>query len=152
MTIDTLKGKIGEYIKGTDTFLDEVAVTVDRDAIIPVCRILKEDEECLFDFLSDCCGVDRLPETPRFMVVYNLYSLKHRHRIRIKVPLEESDAEIDSLTPIWNAANWLERECFDMFGIRFTGHPDLRRIITPPNLEGYPLRKDFPLDGSEKND
>ncbi len=83
------------------------------------------------------------------MVVYNLYSLKYKHRVRIKVPLEESDAEIESLTPLWNAANWLERECFDMFGIRFTGHPDLRRIITPPNMEGYPLKKDFPLEGSE---
>ncbi len=149
MTIDTLTEKIGEYIKESDSFRDEVTVTIDRDAIIPVCCILKEDEDCSFDFLSDCCGLDRLPETPRFMVVYNLYSLKYKHRVRIKVPLEESDAEIESLTPLWNAANWLERECFDMFGIRFTGHPDLRRIITPPNMEGHPLKKDFPLEGSD---
>ena len=147
MNIELLNKKIGNYIKDTISFRDEITVTCDRESIIALCRILKEDEDLSFDFLSDCCGMDRSPETPRFAVVYHLYSLKYGHRLRIKVFLEESDPVVDSVTPVWDGANWLERECFDMFGIGFTGHPDLRRVLLPSNFDGHPLRKDFPLEG-----
>jgi len=147
MNIEILEEKIGNYIRERTSFRDEITLTCDRESILPLCRILKEDEVLSFDFLSDCCGLDLSPETPRFMVVYNLYSLKYKHRLRIKVPLEEADPVIDSVAPVWQAANWPERECFDMFGIRFTDHPDLRRIILPANFDGHPLRKDFPLEG-----
>lgn len=147
MNIEILEEKIGKHIKEKASFRDEITVTCDRESILPLCRILKEDEALSFDFLSDCCGLDMSPGAPRFMVVYHLYSLKYRHRLRIKVPLEEADPVIDSVIPVWQAANWLERECFDMFGIRFTDHPDLRRIILPAKFDGHPLRKDFPLEG-----
>lgn len=147
MNIELLEKKIGNYIRESASFRGEITVTCDRESILSLCRILKEDADLSFDFLSDCCGLDMSPETPRFMVVYNLYSLKYRHRLRIKVPLEESDPVIDSVIPVWETANWLERECFDMFGIGFTGHPDLRRILLPSKFDGHPLRKDFPLEG-----
>jgi NADH-quinone oxidoreductase subunit C len=110
-------------------------------------RFLKEDPKHGFNFLSDLCGVDYMGREPRFEVVYHLYSMEHKHRLRMKVSLSEGDLTIPSVTPIWKTANWHERECFDLVGIIFTNHPDMRRILTPEGFTDHPLRKDFPLRG-----
>ena len=120
-------------------------------AIVSLCEFLRDEEALAFDFLSDLCGVDRHPASPRFQVVYHLFSLRHGHRLRVKVPLGGEDPVIDSVVSVWETADWHERECFDLFGIRFRNHPDLRRILLPEDFEGHPLRKDFPLEGVQKS-
>ena len=147
MNSDYLQQKYGSLINEIDVFRAETTVVIDRENLLNFCRILKHDDQCSFDILSDCCGVDLFPRTPRFCVVYHLYSLRHGHRLRIKVFLPEDNAAIESVTPIWDTANWHERECFDLLGIQFINHPDLRRILLPDDFEGHPLRKDFPLEG-----
>ena len=128
------------------SFQDEVTITVDREAIVPICRFLKEEAELRYDFLADLCGVDwRGKREPRFEVVYNLYSIPRADRIRVKIRVPEEE-EVPSVTGVWPTANWHEREVFDMFGLRFTGHPDLQRILMPEDWEGYPLRKDYPVE------
>ena len=126
----------------------EQTVIVEREAIVPVCRWLRETPDLVFEQLSDLTAVD-WPEAPeRFEVVYQLNSLRHRRRLRLKARVPLADCEIESVTPVWQAANFLEREVFDLFGIRFRHHPDLRRIMMPEDYdEGYPLRKDFPTVG-----
>ncbi len=124
----------------------QVSVTVQRDRIVDILRFLHDDGELLFDHLADVTAVDWLgKKEPRFEVVYNLFSIRYKQFIRIKVQVPENDPRVDSVTCIWKTANWLERECYDMFGIVFEGHPDLRRILMPEDWEGYPLRKDYPL-------
>jgi NADH-quinone oxidoreductase subunit C len=131
------------------TFRDQVTVTVNREKIGPICRWIRDDDRIKMDYLSDVCAVDFPKREFRFEVVYNLYSLSHRHRIRIKARLPEDDLSIDSVVSIWRGADWFEREAFDLFGIDFVGHPDLRRLLLPDNWRGYPLRKDYPLKGLE---
>ena len=127
------------------TFRDEVTITVEREAIVPICRVLRDDPDLRYDFLADLCGVDWLGKRePRFEVVYHLYSVPRADRIRVKVRVLDG-TEVPSVTGVWPTANWHEREVFDMFGIRFAGHPDLRRILMPENWEGHPLRKDYPV-------
>jgi len=129
------------------TFRDQVGVTVNREKIGPVCRWLRDDPRIEMDFLSDLCAVDFPERELRFEVVYNLYSLAHQHRIRIKTRLPENELSVDSVVSVWKAADWFEREAFDLFGIEFRNHPDLRRLLLPDNWKGYPLRKDYPLKG-----
>lgn len=107
----------------------------------------KTDEELNFNFLSDICGLDRYIKKDRFEVVYNIWSDKLKYRIRLRVKVDESDLQVDSVTSVWKSADWYERETFDMFGIIFSNHPDMRRIYMPDEFEYYPLRKDFPLMG-----
>lgn len=128
--------------------LGEVTVVARRESLVELLTRLRDDERFKFNFLSDLSGVD-LGEfaSPRFAVAYHLYSLPHNHRLRVKVFVDEDDAKLPTVTGIWKAANWQEREVFDFFGITFEGHPDLRRILMPADYEGYPLRKDFPLKG-----
>ena len=116
------------------------------ELIVDLCRFLKDDSRLAFNFLSDICGVDHYPEMPRFEAVYHLYSLANKWRIRIKCRLGDPPL-IPSVTGVWRTANWHEREAWDMYGIRFTGHPDLRRIYMWEGFEGFPQRKDFPLRG-----
>jgi NADH-quinone oxidoreductase subunit C len=130
-------------------FRDQVTVTVNRERIVAICRWLHDDPSTAMDFLSDLCAVDYPESELRFSVVYNLYSLSHRHRIRIKAGLPEDDLSIDSVVPVWRGADWFEREAFDLFGIDFLDHPDLRRLLLPDNWRGYPLRKEYPLKGLE---
>ncbi|MDX1388171.1 MAG: NADH-quinone oxidoreductase subunit C [Acidobacteriota bacterium] len=123
------------------------------EKIVEVCRFLKEDAETRMKHLSDLCGVDmsRMDRRqPRFDVVYQLYSVETRERITLKVAVAE-DAETPTVSKIWRTASWHEREAFDMFGIRFSGHPDLRRILMPYEFDAFPLRKDFPLEGREQD-
>jgi NADH-quinone oxidoreductase subunit C len=137
-----------EGIQDISEALGEVTLVAKREALVALLTRLRDDERFKFNFLSDLSGVD-LGEfaSPRFAVAYHLYSLAHNHRLRVKVFLEEDDAKLPSVTGIWKAANWQEREVFDFFGITFEGHPDLRRILMPADYEGYPLRKDFPMKG-----
>jgi NADH-quinone oxidoreductase subunit C len=149
--------EIGENLKKTYPdevleifqFRDQVSVTVNRDRILDICRYLKKDTSLAMNFLSDLCGVDYKGRELRFEVVYNLYSMTHNHRIRIKALIPESDPSIESVVPVWSGANCHERETYDMFGIVFRGHPDLRRILLPEDWEGFPLRKEYPLKGPE---
>lgn len=123
----------------------DATIVVARDASLDVFRALRDDEQFAFTLLIDVTAVDYLGRTPRFEVVYHLYSLPHGHRLRVKISVGEDDPTVPSLVPLWKGANWLEREVWDMFGIRFEGHPDLRRILLYPEFEGHPLRKDYPV-------
>ena len=136
----------------------ELTITVDKDSLLAVCRALRDVGKFRFDQLIDVCGVDYLHygkddqseprwSGPRFGVIYHLLSVSNNHRIRIKVSLDGEPPMIASVIDIWNSANWFEREAFDLFGIVFDGHPDLRRILTDYGFIGHPFRKDFPLSG-----
>ncbi len=130
----------------------QVGVIVKKDKIVEILRWLHDDPAMQLNHLADLCGVDYLGKKDvRFEVVYNLYSIPLRHKIRIRAQVPEDDCNIDSVTSIWMGANWHERECFDLVGITFNNHPDLRRILLPEGWEGHPLRKDYPLDGGGKN-
>jgi NADH-quinone oxidoreductase subunit C len=137
---------VGEVIEA----FGEVTIIVPRDQIVEICRFLKSSLELGFDFLADLSGVDRGPEEePRFEVNYHLFSTRYYHRLRLKVVLNEESLSVPTVTGIWRTANWHERETFDLFGVVFDGHPDLRRILLPEDWQGNPLRKDFPLRGYE---
>ncbi len=126
----------------------ELTLEVERDHILKVCNLVRNDPELDFDMLTDLCSVDFPNETPRFEVVYHFYSLERNHRLRIKARVPEEDCRIDSVVSIWRAANFMEREVYDMMGISFNHHPDLRRILMTEDYdEGFPLRKDFPVEG-----
>ena len=149
LTVSTLRERFPEAILSTRSFRNETTLLVGSGDVIRICRHLKEDPDLRYDFLSDLTAVDRLGDHPRFQVVYHLYSLQHKWRIRLKVPVEEGES-VPSVTLVWSTANWHEREVFDMFGIGFDGHPDLRRILMPEGWEGFPLRKDYPVQASPK--
>lgn len=114
-------------------------------SLVEVCRFLKQEQQ--FERLAGITAVDWYPLDPRFEVVYLLHSISRQLRLRLKCRIPEQDAELDSLTALWRSANWYEREVFDLFGIRFRGHPNLRRIMLPEDWEGHPLRKDYPVHG-----
>ncbi len=126
----------------------ELTLEIAPGEIVPVCRWLKQNGQ--FERLSTVTGVDRYPQEPRFEVVYHLHSVKRNQRLRLKcrVGTREGDTEIDSVTSVWRGANWFEREVFDLFGVRFRNHPDLRRIMMPDDWDGHPLRKDYPTLGA----
>jgi len=125
---------------------DELMVDVRREAIVRVLQFLRDDPNCRFDVLVDICGVDYPERAERLEVVYNLLSLTHNRRIRLKVATDEL-TPVPSATSVYSAAGWFERECWDLLGVYFADHPDLRRILTDYGFEGHPLRKDFPLTG-----
>ena len=125
---------------------EQAVVVVPVDRAIASLRTLRDDAELRFDVLADLTAVDYLGRTPRFEVVYQLNSLACRHRLRVKVPVDASAPAVGTATGLWKSALWAEREVWDMFGIRFTGHPDLRRILLYPEFDGHPLRKDYPLN------
>ncbi len=122
-------------------FRDEVSVYVPREHITTVCQFLKTDAACNYNYLSDLTGNDWPDRDPRFEVIYQLYSLKHFTYLRLKVRVPEDDVAVPSVTSVWRTANWHEREVFDLFGIRFDGHPDLRRLLLPQDWVGHPLRQ-----------
>jgi NADH-quinone oxidoreductase subunit C len=126
----------------------EITVVVKRGGLVELMTFLRDEPSLRFNYLSDIAGLD-LGEfaSPRFSVSYHLYSLEHNHRLRVKVNVDEDDAALPTMWSVWKSSNWLEREIFDMFGIGFDGHPDLRRILMPADYEGFPLRKDFPIKG-----
>ena len=137
-------GWVTEVIEGHG----EVTVFVPRESIVEACGFLKVEHG--FDLLADLCGADRGPEEdPRFEVNYHLFSTKHHNRLRLKVLLSEDDPHVPTVTTLWKTADWHERETFDLFGVVFDGHPDLRRILLPSDFDGHALRKDYPLRGYE---
>jgi NADH-quinone oxidoreductase subunit C len=145
--VSKLKEKFPESILDVSSFRGEITLHLRSGDILPVCRFLRDDPELSFDYLTDLCGVDNYPQEPRFLVVYHLCAMKSRSRLRLKVSLPDGAPRIASVVSVWKAANWLEREAFDMFGITFVDHPDLRRILLAPDWEGHPMRKDYPLRG-----
>ena len=134
-------------IEGVKFDREETTIYLDRSALREACAVLREDPACPFNFLSDVTCVDWYPAEPRFEVVYHLLSIPKKERVRLKVRLNSASPTVDSLTSIWPGANFFEREVFDLFGVRFAGHPYLRRIMMPEDWEGYPLRKDYPVEG-----
>jgi len=139
-----------EWVGEVITAFGEYTVVVPREHLVAACSFLKTSPETQFNFLADICGADRGPEEePRFEVNYHLFSTTKHHRVRIKVLLNEEDTHVETVTGIWKTANWHERETFDLFGVIFDNHPDLRRILLPDDWQGHALRKDFPLRGYE---
>ena len=139
-----------EWVVDVKEALGETTIIVPREHIVAITSFLKTWSESRFDFLSDLCGADRgVEEEPRFEVNYHLYSTTKHHRWRLKVLLNEQDIHVESVTGVWRTANWHERETYDLFGVIFDGHPDLRRILLPEDWQGHALRKDFPLRGYE---
>lgn len=139
-----------EWIREIIVAFNEVTAVVPAVHIVAVCSELKFGPDAKFDFLADICGVDRgVEEEPRFEVNYHLFSTTKHHRLRLKVLVTETDLHVPTVTGVWRTANWHERETFDLFGVVFDGHPDLRRILLPDDWQGHALRKDFPLRGYE---
>ena len=146
-TIAYLQEKFAAKILDSHAFRGDDTIVISGAGLREFFRSLKEDPKLDFNFLTDITAVDYLGrKEPRFEVVYHLHSLLLKHRLRVKVPVPEEDPVVESLTPLWKGANWLEQEVWDMFGIRFQGHPDLRRILLYEEFQGYPLRKDYPVN------
>ncbi|RJP30428.1 MAG: NADH-quinone oxidoreductase subunit C [Candidatus Omnitrophota bacterium] len=155
--IEAIKEKLdilyNEFVERFVEFRGELTLYVKPERIVEICRTFRDNNGLAYNMLADLTAVDNLNNMrdgePRFHVVYHLFSTVSKHRIRLKAPVVGEPPTIDSVTPVWCGANWHERECFDMFGIVFRGHPDLRRILMPEDWEGYPLRKDFPVADQE---
>ena len=146
--VEKLKARNAAWVEDVIDAYGEVSVAVPRGSIVDVCSELKDAHQ--FDMLADLCGADRGPEEdPRFVVNYHLFSTKHYGRLRLKVRVSEDDAKVPTVSHIWRTADWHERETYDLFGVIFENHPDLRRILLPSDFDGYALRKDYPLRGYE---
>jgi NADH-quinone oxidoreductase subunit C len=150
--IDSIKTNFPNTVQDIKTFRGETTLLVKKEKIQEICRHLKTNFD--FKFIADITAVDYLErKTPRFEVVYYLHrfgpEFDENIRIRLKVEVSEDDSKVDSVTPVWSGANWLEREVYDMFGIEFVGHPDLRRILMPEDYEAFPLRRDFDVRNRE---
>ena len=130
----------------THAHVGDATACVDPERVVEVARLLRDDSELEFEMLTDVTAVDYLGQEPRFEMVYHFYSVAANHRLRIKARVPEEPAEIDSLVDVYASANWMEREVWDLYGIRFKGHPDLRRILLYEEFEGHPLRKDYPKE------
>jgi len=143
MLIEKLKQRFGAEILGAEDARGEETISIGRDHAYDTFRALRDEVGFEFNFLTDLTAVDWLERKPRYDVVYHLNSLTLGHRLRVKIAVEAGDLWVPSVVGNWGAADWLERECFDMFGIDFRGHPDLRRILMYDSFEGHPLRKDY---------
>lgn len=146
MTPESLQQQLGERLLSVEQFRGQITAEIDPEQVLEVCQILREAG---YDLLSALTASDHWPEQPRFTVIYLLYSLRQNDFVGLKARLAEAVAELPSVEPVYPNANWHEREVFDMFGIRFRGHSDLRRILMPAEWEGHPLRKDYPLGYEE---
>jgi len=148
LTVRKLNEKFANSIVEVATFRNEVTVTVSKGEIFEICKFLHSDPDLQYRLLTDLCGLDFFPQTPRFGIVYHLCSLKSNQRLRVKTRVGEKES-ISSVESIWKVANWYEREVYDLLGITFDNHPDLRRIMLWDGYEGHPLRKDFPVEGPD---
>ena len=176
--VNSLKQRFGDTLLDAQVAFGQAVIELTPDHLLEICQLLKDDEVFSFEQLVDLCGVDysafgqadwetnsttntgfsrgvskgifgdEAEEKIRFAVVYHLLSIKHNHRLRVRCMIDETPAKIESVVKIWASANWYEREAFDLFGILFEGHPDLRRILTDYGFIGHPFRKDFPLEGN----
>ncbi len=152
MILEKLQENFASEILVTHQDKGDLTVILRKDRIHDVLRFLKEDASLSFEMLADLCGTDYLPkgEKPRFEVVYHLNSLTKNHRLRVRVKVPEEDMTLPTVTDLWGAADWFEREAFDMFGFRFEGHPNLKRLLMFDGFEGHPLRKDYPMERRQK--
>lgn len=154
--LETLRSQFNDSILVTEEFAGppdrvvqagDLIITVKKSDIARICKFLRDNDELKFDSLRDLCAIDQYRPEDRFEVVYNIYSLQNNTRILLKIRIDEADLNVPTVTNVWPGANWLEREIYDMFGIIFEGHPDLRRIYMEEEFEYFPLRKEFPLMG-----
>ena len=147
ITLRKIGEKFPEFVLGSHSLFGDDTVLARKEGIVEVCAFLRDEPGLQYGFLMDLTAVDYLGQgkSDRFEVVYHFYSLEHNHRVRIKVPVSEEDCRLDSISTLWASANWAEREVWDLYGIKFNGHPDLRRILLYEPFEGHPLRKDYPL-------
>ncbi|MBW7887727.1 MAG: NADH-quinone oxidoreductase subunit C [Bacteroidetes bacterium] len=145
--VEKLQAQFPKSILAVNEFRGEITVQLKKEDIVAVCTFLRDDSDCFFNYCVDVCGADAYTPEKRFEVIYNLYSLAHNHRIRLKTFVEEDDLHTPSVSSVWESAEWPEREAYDMFGIIFDGNKDMRRMYMPEDFEYYPLRKDFPMMG-----
>ncbi len=148
IVLDRLKRKFGDAIKETHSELGNDTAVVARERVVEIAEFLRDDPELLFDMPIDNTAVDFLNKgrPKRFEVIWHLYSVQKKHRVRLKVLVGDDDAVCPSLTSVWRGMNWHERETWDLYGIRFTGHPNLKRVFLYEEFVGHPLRKDYPID------
>lgn len=147
LIIQKLKENFPEIEFETANYRDQFSITFDKNKIVPVSKFLKENSDLQFKLCEDVTAIDWAARKNRFTVVYHIFSLKNNFRLRLKVNVDESDCNVDSVSSVWKTADWHERETYDMYGINFRNHPDLRRMYMPEEFEHHPLRKDFPLMG-----
>ena len=147
LTLRKLREFDPSAVEATQVFRGELTLFIRPDHLLKVTEFLRDAPGISFKFLADLTAVDHYPSEPRFEVVYHLLSLETAERLRLKVRVSGEDPKVDSMVPVWPAANAFEREVYDLFGIRFEGHPYLRRILMPEDWEGHPLRKDYPTEG-----
>jgi NADH-quinone oxidoreductase subunit C len=143
--LDKLSKQFPRSVIETHTYRGDATAIVRKEDILAICTYLRDDPELAYNFMIDLTAVDFMGKEPRFEVVYHLYSLSKNQRLRIKARVPEADCSIDSIVSIWVAADWFEREVFDLYGIVFKGHPNLKRILLYEGFEGHPLRKDYPI-------
>lgn len=144
---ELLQEKFPEEVVEVSEFRGDTTVVVKPERIVEICRTLRDDPTVSFKYLSMIAAIDYYPKSPRFAVVYNLYSHRNHDRITLKAFLDDAAPVIDSVTSVWSTADWHEREAYDLMGIRFKGHPNLRRILLPQQWKGFPLRKEYPQRG-----
>ena len=151
LTKEVIEQKLKEKFSGENfifsEYRNELTISFDKKNVVQICKFLKEDDELEFKLCEDVTAIDWARRKNRYTVVYHIYSLKHNFRLSLKADVDESDNSIDSVSSVWRTANWEEREAYDMYGINFNNHPDLRRMYMPEEFEYHPLRKDFPLTG-----
>ena len=147
LAADRLRAWNANAVAEVIDYRGETTIVVPRELLRATAARCRDDQDLKFNLLTDATCLDRHPFEPRFEVHYQLVSIPLRTKLRLKVRLSGNDAVLDSLVPVWPGANWLEREIYDLFGIHFAGHPDLRRIVLPDDWEGYPLRRDYPVEG-----
>jgi NADH-quinone oxidoreductase subunit C len=145
--LNQLKAKLPNLQLECSEYKDELALQLQKKDVVEVCKVLKNDSELKFIHCEDVTAIDWAKRKNRFAVVYHLFSLKNKFRLVIKVDVDESDCSLDTVSSVWRSANWHEREVYDMYGIKFNNHPDLRRMYMPEEFEYHPLRKDFPVLG-----
>jgi len=151
LVVDKLRDRFGDAILLHETLVDMLCITVQKEPICEILNFLRTEQELQYNFLTTLCGM-HYPQNDQLGVVYHLQSFTNNHRIRIKTVLELADPKIQTITSIWPAANWMEREAYDFFGIQFEGHPNLKRILNVDEMTAFPLRKDFPLEDQTRED
>lgn len=147
--LDILQQRLPDAILETGSYVGDEMALVDKAHLIETLTLLRDDPQLRFSMLTDLTVVDWLGQDPRFEVVYHLYSLEHKHRVRLKVGVSEAQCEVPTATDLWYSAAWAEREAWDLYGVRFVGHPDLRRILMYEEFVGHPLRKDYPQNARQ---